>query len=86
MVSEKIKEEWTELAAQSRDFAKMNESFFKEKALKGRPEEPEIEDRELEEMAQIAEVREKVDEEIMHAGSGYWVRVASGSTWVVSNS
>lgn len=26
------------------------------------------------------------DAELMQAGSGYWVRVASGSTWVVSNS
>jgi hypothetical protein len=65
MMSEVIKEEWTELAAESRNFAKMNESFFKEKAPKGKPEEPEIEDRELEEMAQIAEVREKVDDEIL---------------------
>ncbi len=64
-MSEKMKEEWTELLSESREFARINESFFKEKAPRERPEEPEIEDRELDEMAQIVEIRDEADAEIL---------------------
>jgi hypothetical protein len=64
-MSEELKEEWTELVAQSKKFEKINESFFRKKAPKGKPDEPEMKDSELEEIAQIAEVREKADEEIL---------------------
>jgi hypothetical protein len=76
MMSEVMKEDWEELATESRKFERVYESFFKEKAPKARPEEPEIEDRELEEMVQIMEVQEKTDEEIL--GSPNVVGTATG--------
>ena len=47
-MTEKIKEEWTELVEESKMYAASIENFFKEKVPKERPEEPEITDTEIE--------------------------------------
>jgi len=64
-MTEKIKEEWTELVEESKMYAASIENFFKEKAPKERPEEPEITDTEIEAIGEIDGVRERTDEEIL---------------------
>jgi len=75
-MTEKIKEEWTELVEESKMFAASIETFFKEKAPKERPGEPEIEDTEIVEIGEIGEVRERADEEIL--GNPNVVGIATG--------
>ena len=60
--SKKLGEEWTEFAEESKKFKETVETFFEEKAPKKKPEEPETEAKDI---AEIAEVREKREEEIL---------------------